>query len=220
MTDYAAVLRELMLAGYEGECLLRAFERLCAAIGGGVGAAAPAAPVVAERIAERRRKPAESDRHQLNMMLPSDGGQAKAPPMTDAERQAVRRARRKNVTLRDVNARQVIENIEESRNVTEKRDASAESPRISGDLSVSSRDAVTPRRKKRSPHTPLRKTNPQNLPLPTVPWDSPLIPILEELAGKRFGRFGSGRTVQQAELDAAVVLFEERSAPSRLRAAG
>ena len=34
MTDYAAVLRELMLAGYEGAPLLAAFDRLCAAIGG------------------------------------------------------------------------------------------------------------------------------------------------------------------------------------------
>ena len=34
MTDYAAVLRELMLAGYEGAPLLAAFDRLCAAIAG------------------------------------------------------------------------------------------------------------------------------------------------------------------------------------------
>lgn len=34
MTDYSAVLRELMIAGYEGASLLSAFERMCAAIGG------------------------------------------------------------------------------------------------------------------------------------------------------------------------------------------
>lgn len=33
MTDYAAILRELQIAGYEGAHLLAAFERMCAAIG-------------------------------------------------------------------------------------------------------------------------------------------------------------------------------------------
>lgn len=47
MTDYAAVLRELMLAGYEGSSLLAAFDRLCAAIGSNVQNMQTAVGVVA-----------------------------------------------------------------------------------------------------------------------------------------------------------------------------
>jgi len=47
MTDYPAVLRELMIAGYEGERLLAAFERLCKAIGSAVLGAASNAPAKA-----------------------------------------------------------------------------------------------------------------------------------------------------------------------------
>lgn len=36
MTSYPAVLKELMIAGYQGAQLFAAFERMCAAIGGGV----------------------------------------------------------------------------------------------------------------------------------------------------------------------------------------
>lgn len=154
MTDYSAVLKELMFAGYEGAALLAAFDRLCAAIGSvapvaaTVGASQPVA-----RAVDRRQKASEPDRRQLNFMLPSDGGQAKAPPLSDAERQAVRRARRRNVTLRDVNARQVLENVEESRNVTEKRDEIAQAVEIVGNSASESRDSVT-RRGKRGPPTP------------------------------------------------------------------
>lgn len=224
MTNYSAVLKELMLAGYEGAALLAAFNRLCAAIGGvapveaAVDVSQPATPSV-----DRRRKSAEPDRRQLNFMLASDGGQAKAPPLSDAERQAVRRARQKNVTLRDVNARQVLENVEESRNVTEKRDEIGQAAEIVGNSAPESRDSVTRRGKKRSPHTPLRKTKPPNPPnrdLPHVTWDSPLLPFLEELHGKPFGRFGSGRTVSHAQLKAAMRLMEERSASLPLKATG
>lgn len=224
MTDYAAVLRELMLAGYEGAALLATFDRLCAAIGGAVPrVAASNVAQPASRVVDRRRKAAEPDRRQLNFMLPSDGGQAKTPPLSDAERQAVRRARQKNVTLRDVNARQVLENVEESRNVTEKRDEPAQAVEIVGNSAPESRDSVTRRGKKRSPHTPLRKTKPPNPPnrdLPHVTWDSPLLPYLEELHGKPFGRFGSGRTVSHAQLKAAMRLMEERSASPPLKATG
>ncbi|GEM_PF-2368576 len=45
MTDYSAVLKELMIAGYEGAHLLAAFERMCAAIGGAVAQVASTSSV-------------------------------------------------------------------------------------------------------------------------------------------------------------------------------
>ena len=49
MTNYVAVLRELMIAGYEGAALLAAFDRLCAAIGGHGAQAEAMAPPKAAR---------------------------------------------------------------------------------------------------------------------------------------------------------------------------
>lgn len=219
MTDYSAVLNELMVAGYEGAGLLAAFERLCAAIGGAAPVEAVVAAPMAQTVVPVRRKAAPLDRRQLSMMLPSDGGQAKTAPMSDAERQARRRERLRAVTLRDINAPQVIENIEESRNVTKIRDSEAKD----GNSGVLARDAVTRGDKKRSPHTPLRKTKPPYPPKPdvvTVPWDSPLMAVLEELAGKRFKRFGQGRSVARPGYEAACRVMSERAQKPPLKATG
>lgn len=221
MIDPELILRQLIMDGHvAGEGLIAAFGRWMRALNPEEAAAAPAKAKPAKRAVSAKR-----DANQGEMLLVSDGGQAKAPPMSDAERQAKLRARRKTVTFRDVNARQVIENIEESRNVTRNRDADTQAIDPIDEFAISRRDIVTDRGKKKSPHTPLRKTLPPKPPshgaeCVTVPWDSAVMPFLESIVGRLRGRYGSGRTVKRRDLDRAEQLMTEASTDPPFRATG
>jgi hypothetical protein len=225
MTDPELILRQLMIDGHEGASLLAAFGRWVRALNG-VDAVSPPVAAAAPARVERRHKARapERDRRQTEMMLASDGGQAKAPPLSAAERQAKRRAQLKSVTQRDTKPGQVLEIIEESRNVTKKRDSVLQVIDSVDENAVAPRDSVTRRRKKEVPPHPLKKKLHPHIPpggdCVTVPWDNPIIPFIETICGKLRGRYGSGRTVQRRDLDAARALMAERSTAPPLKATG
>jgi hypothetical protein len=219
-TDPELILRQLMVDGHEGASLLAAFGRWVRALNG-ADVVSPPVVMVARR---RKARPPERDRRQTEMMLASDGGRAKAPPMTAAERQAKRRAEQRSVTLRDTKVDQVLEIIEESRNVTNKRDSLAQAVDSVDETGNGTRDSVTRNRKKEVPPHPLKKKlHPQIPPggeIVTLGFDDPLIPVLEELAGKTFPRFGKGRSFKRKHVDAAMALVAQRSTSPPLKATG
>jgi hypothetical protein len=225
MTDPELILRQLTIEGYEGEHLVAAFGRWWRALKGAEPAIHPvvvAAPAMDRRAPKRRA--AERDRRQTEMMLASDGGQAKAPAKSAAERQADRRARLRSVTQVTNQTGQVLEIIEESRNVTAQRDSSSQVIDSVDETGNVTRDSVTRRRKKEVPPHPLKKKlHPQIPPggeIVTLGFDDPLILVLEEMMGKTFPRFGKGRSFKRKAVDAAIALVAERGVGPPLKATG
>lgn len=225
MTVHADILRELLIAGYEGAALHAAFARLSAVLERHGVSAAPVVPVmVAETpVKHAGGKAAAPDRRQMSMLLASDGGMAKAGPMSAAERQANRRARLKNVTFVTHENPQVIDIIEESRNVTAERDGSAQVIEIVDDFGKRRRDVTGRRQKEKSPRPPIRKINPLSPhrdATASVSFDDPLMAVLEELAGHRFKRLAATRTFLKTDIDAARAVVAQRHADPPLGMTG
>ena len=225
MTDPELILRQLMIDGHEGASLLAAFGRWVRALNG-ADVVSPPVAVSAPAVVERRRKrnAPERDRRQTEMMLASDGGQAKAEPLTPAERQAKRRARLRSVTQVPNEGGQVIEIIEESRNVTAQYGSSGQAFDSVDEVAISRRDSVTRRSKKEVPPHPLKKKlHPQIPPggeVVTLGFDDPLIPVLEAMMGKTFPRFGRGRSFKRKVVEAAMALRTEQGTGPPLKATG
>lgn len=212
MSVHAALLKELMIAGYEGAPLLAAFDRVCAALARH-GIAAPVAAVAAAPVAVapmvkpvKAARVRERDRRQSEMMLASDGGMAKTAPLSDAERQARRRERLKTVTLVTRDGAQAIDFVDESRNVTKsgvtQRDADGQAIEIVQDFGAGRRkrrrDGVTAGKKEFPPHPPMKKHNPLSPPVAgnvtaiEVHADDPLFAQLEAIRAKPVPRNSRG----------------------------
>lgn len=231
MTVHADILKELLIAGYEGSHLLAAFDRLCASLARhGIEASnvqemqiAPplAAPMVKVAKASKA-KPV--DRRQREFVYPIDGGMAKTAPLSAAERQARRRDRLKNVTQLVSHGAQAIDFIDESRNVTKSRDTSAQAIDSVGELPVSGRDVTGRRGKKEVPPHPLKKKhnplNPQRDGTVAVSWDDPLMPFCQQATGHRFKRFSATLTFKRSVVEQATALMAEHGASPPLRATG